>query len=157
MSLVAELFIDKSTWGNGPWQHEPDRKQWQHAGFDCLIIRVDSHGALCGYVGVPAGHPWYGKDYDVVDADVHGGLTYSAKCHGRVCHTSQPGESDDIFWFGFDCVHAGDYSPAGNSSLSSFLGVILDDVSGDCRNDYKDINYVTSEVEKLAEQTKSAI
>lgn len=36
--------IDKSGWGPGPWQDEPDRKEWTHAGFDCLIVRVASHG-----------------------------------------------------------------------------------------------------------------
>lgn len=33
-------------------------------------------GHLCGYIGVPKGHPWYGKDHDMIEANVHGGLTY---------------------------------------------------------------------------------
>lgn len=32
---------------------------------------------LCGYLAVPEGHPWYGKHYGDIGADVHGGLTYS--------------------------------------------------------------------------------
>lgn len=49
------------------WDNEPDRKHWIDAdtGLDCLIVRngLGGKGALCGYVGVPKGHPWYGKDY----------------------------------------------------------------------------------------------
>ncbi len=33
-------------------------------------------GHHCGYIAVPPDHPWYGKDYNDVDCDVHGGLTY---------------------------------------------------------------------------------
>lgn len=75
---------DKSSWGAGPWQDEPDKKQWLDAttGLPCLIVRnVHASGVLCGYVGVPRGHPYYEKDYsDTPDLDVHGGLTYADKC-----------------------------------------------------------------------------
>jgi hypothetical protein len=39
----------------------------------------------CGYVTVPAGHPWHGLGYakpPIVDIDVHGGITY-AEADGR--------------------------------------------------------------------------
>lgn len=57
-------FRDKSTWGAGPWQSEPDKRQWTDAatGLPCLIVRGPS-GALCGYVGVPKSHPLHGKGY----------------------------------------------------------------------------------------------
>jgi len=42
----------------------------------CSIWRHEQLGHLCGYIGVPKGHPWYGKDYDAIEADVHGGLTH---------------------------------------------------------------------------------
>ena len=72
---------DKSAWGPGPWQEEPDKRQWQDeaTGLPCLIVR-NNGGALCGYVGVPKGHPDHGKDYDAVDVDVHGGLTFADTC-----------------------------------------------------------------------------
>ncbi len=54
-----------------------------------------------GYVGVPAGHPWFGKDYDSIDCEVHGGLTYAAD--------RAPTEKPDGFWWvGFDTAHLGD-------------------------------------------------
>lgn len=57
---------DKSDWkaGYGPWSEEPDKKQWvdEETGLPCLIVRNPS-GALCGYVGVSAGHPMFEKNY----------------------------------------------------------------------------------------------
>lgn len=56
---------DKTNWGAGDWQKEPDKVQWQdeETGLPCLIVRGPT-GALCGYVGVPQGHPAYGLSYD---------------------------------------------------------------------------------------------
>lgn len=49
--------FNKSAWGEGPWQHEPDYLSFIHAGLRCRIVR--SHlGAFCGYVRLPAEHPW---------------------------------------------------------------------------------------------------
>ena len=96
-------------------------------------------GHRCGYVGIPKNHPLYGKDYsdyleikksDVGDREVsgifpllgacmdederirieayfqcHGGITYA----GGGEHSDYPIESD-LWWFGFDCGHAGDKS-----------------------------------------------
>lgn len=54
-----------------------------------------------GYVGVPNGHPWFGKDYDAINAEVHGGLTYASDC----VPTQKP---DGRWWVGFDTAHCGD-------------------------------------------------
>jgi len=35
-----------------------------------------------GYVLIPPGHPFYGKDYDKIEAYSHGGLTFSANYKG---------------------------------------------------------------------------
>lgn len=157
----------KTGWPRGEWDQEPDKKQWTDAatGLPCLIVR-NFGGALCGYVGVPPGHPDHGTDYGGLDADVdvHGGLTFADACadlsrdawqamrarradneaeareyprgdaaqwlrewgdvlddyaawraraEGRfVCHVPEPGEPDSVWWFGFDCAHLGDRSPA---------------------------------------------
>lgn len=62
---MAATSIDKSDWGAGPWQSEPDFKQWTDAatGYECVLARGPG-GHLCGYVGIPAGHPWHSKDYN---------------------------------------------------------------------------------------------
>ena len=138
--------IDKSGWGDGPWQVEPDRLEWRHAGIPCLMVRHSWSGHWCGYVGVSPEHPWHGKSYsdEAVNVNVHGGLTYSDECHGKVCHDAQPGEPEHVWWFGFDCAHCLDLSP-GVSSL------------GYARNpeeQYRDATYVESETNRLAEQVQ---
>lgn len=41
---------------NGPWDSEPNRVEWKHAGVPCLAVR-NQFGAWCGYAAVPPGHP----------------------------------------------------------------------------------------------------
>lgn len=57
-------FRDKAAWGPGPWQDEPDKRQWidPETGLPCLIVRGPV-GALCGYVCVSEGHPLFGVPY----------------------------------------------------------------------------------------------
>lgn len=153
--------IDKSTWGPGPWQDEPDKRQWENqpTGLPCLIVRGPA-GALCGYVGIPKGHPYYGRHYDEVPVEAHGGLTFGDYCRvdspedSSICHVPGPGEPDDVYWLGFDCAHAGDVSPATDALIRQrydpqewanrmqvFAGYV-----------YRDVAYVTAEVDALAVQ-----
>lgn len=159
MQRIEYRTIDKSQWGEGPWQNEPDKIQWQdeETGYPCLIHRAHKElGHLCGYVGVPHGHPAYNKDYAAVpDIDVHGGLTFAGPCqsgpdesHG-ICHKPEPGEPDDIYWLGFDCAHLWDYAPA------MVAGVRARGISYGENDVYRDIAYVTSECQKLAKQLKA--
>jgi hypothetical protein len=145
---TRELVIDKSSWGPGPWQSEPDRLEWRYRGTPCLIVRGPI-GALCGYVAVPPGHPWHGVDYEKVDAPAHGGLTYSDRCqeNGFVCHTPQEGEPAEVWWLGFDCAHANDLSPA-YMALGARLRFQW--------QTYRDLAYVRREVERLADQALAA-
>ena len=103
--------IDKSTWGDGPWMTEPDRVDFQHAGYACLLLRSNRGGFFCGYVGLDRAHPYYGRPYNDCAVEVHGGLTYSEKCSGAICHVPAPGMPDDVWWLGFDLGHAGDLCP----------------------------------------------
>lgn len=122
MKTLEYRFIDKSEWGAGPWQSEPDKLQWPDAetGLPCLIVRGPM-GSLCGYVGVAPDHPLYGVAYGyeagkagALDLSAHGGLTFAGPCaeheHG-ICHVAEPGEPDPVHWFGFDCAHGGDLVP----------------------------------------------
>lgn len=140
--------VDKTGWDDGPWNDEPDRVDFKHAGFACLMLRNRHSGNWCGYVGVPNGHPAYGQDYNAVDVECHGGLTYGNKCDGaHICHVPEPGEPDDLFWFGFDCHHAWDRAPGYEATLRQHgLGWVDPDAS------YRAAPYVRREVEGLAEQ-----
>jgi hypothetical protein len=76
-------------------------------------------------VGVPKGHPLFGKDYDECPVDIHGGLTFAGSCqhseHG-ICHVVEEGEEDLVWWLGFDCGHLGDYLPIFETPLALLLG-----------------------------------
>ena len=169
MSEVWELErwdeVDKSDWPKGRWNSEPDRKQWRDKETDlfCLALRGPG-GQLNGYVGVPRGHSLYGKDYDKLfeecfncgssgpgEVEAHGGLTFSGTGNDQVNFRSYPGEPNEIWIFGFDCAHSGDYTPK--------HGVLLNDISAGYdgypptpASTYKTLGYVTKEVESLARQ-----
>lgn len=157
METLEYRTFDKSTWGPGPWQDEADKKQWldEATGYPCLIVRSPSSGSLCGYVGVPEAHPFYGKGYGVLpdDPEVHGGLTFAGSCRvdadesKHVCHKA--GGDDKVWWLGFDTAHCGDYSPKIDAVMKS-----VGHYYGDLGDTYKDFDYVTREVIDLAAQLK---
>lgn len=72
----------------------------EHAGFEWVVAH-NNFGHRCGYVRVPGGHPWHGK-HDSIDAEVHGGLTFSQA--DKPCGKGD----DDAWWLGFDCAHSCD-------------------------------------------------
>jgi hypothetical protein len=169
------MTIDKTDWGEGPWQHEDDRYEWidEASDLDCLAIRHPESGHWCGYVAVPPGHPVHGKEYgsrDFPDLDVHGGITYTRACQGDVCHVPAPGRPDDVWWLGFDCAHAFDRRPAWEAfertlaetdpSFASLLGrvrTIDEAIAADTewmRPIYRTIDFVKSECARLAEQLR---
>ena len=157
---------------NKEWLEETNIKKWMHKGLHCLIIRHPDAGHLCGYVQIPKGHILYNHGYTeylpqvlmrkwkkirqgnvgkrgAIDIfcqdrdhptcgfffDVHGGITLSGKPKGE-----QKG-----FWYGFDCGHSGDLSP-------------FYEVSEEYKkyNTYRNMDYVTAETERLAEQILNA-
>lgn len=151
---------DKSDWGPGPWQDEPDKMQFvdRGTGLPCLIVRNHS-GALCGYVGVPETHKAFELHYDaelVRGINVHGGLTFSNHCtkgsaeETHICHVPAPGESDNVWWFGFDCAHLNDKSPAMEARSRAYLPAHLMALHADDK--YRTINYVKRNIAKLALQ-----
>jgi hypothetical protein len=133
-------------------------REFTHAGLQCRVV-LTSLGHHCGYVAVPPDHPWFGLDYTdevpvpqeviereinieeigiinlfctdepttdacpiVLAVDVHGGLTFANKFNDA-----------DLWWFGFDCAHAGD---GRNSSEPG----------------WRDQSYAETHCRKLAEQ-----
>lgn len=135
------LETRKKLWPKGPWTEEPDRLQYvSDEGYDCLITR-NPVGALCGYVGVKPGHPYFDKHYDDVPAHVHGGLTYANECGGHICHVTE-GE-DKTWWLGFDCSHYGDVSPGAGTGFLS-------------QGSYRNIDYVKNQIAGLSKQFAEA-
>ena len=110
---------------------EGDFKIWLHNGMLCMIRRHPSFNHLCGYVAVTKKHPLFNKTYDNITSHVHGGLTFAGTWNSK-----------NLWWFGFDCAHAGD--------LVFYEGCkpYEDDV-------YRDMEYVTKETERLARWLKT--
>lgn len=70
----------------------------EYRGFK-YVIALMSMGHRCGYIAIPKDHELYGKDYNELLLDCHGGLTYSDDGYPL----------DDGNWYiGFDCAHLGD-------------------------------------------------
>lgn len=167
-------YVDKSGWGPGPWEGEPDKMQWpdSETGLPCLIVRGPS-GALCGYVGVVEGHPFFGRGYSTCAAktkcsddswcehapsavlEVHGGITFADPCqpHGEgeegrgICHVPGPGEPDRVWWLGFDCAHSGDLCPSYMGDVIAAMGLMTGGMSF-----YRDLAYVKQQTSRLARQ-----
>lgn len=111
-------------------------REFEHAGYKCVVV-FGAMGHRCGYVGVPRSHSLYGNDYcehleikkdDIGDREVSGifpllgaclddderiRIEAYFQCHGGITY-SDGGENSkypiesDLWWFGFDCGHAGD-------------------------------------------------
>lgn len=159
-NAIEYRTMDKSGWGHGEWQDEPDKTQWtdEATGLPCLIVR-NHGGALCGYVGLPPQHPWFEKDYDDLPVEVHGGLTYADHCqqfkpaygtleefHAKaICHIPSAGQPDNVWWLGFDTAHSYDLSPAYAARLGGRFSE---------HEIYRNLAYVKAQVAKLAQQVK---
>lgn len=146
----GEMAAKKRSWPEGPWQLEPDKVEWRdkETDYPCLIVR-NPMGALCGYVGVPEYHSAYREDYDQVDVQAHGGLTFSDHCQKEdkkfgVCHAGP----DKVWWLGFDTAHWGDLIP----ELINLRRETATELF--YRDTYKDISFVKKQVKSLAKQLK---
>ena len=132
------MNYDKSTWGPGAWQDEPDVIEWMDQGTKLpCTIRRSSGGVLCGYVGVPKDHPLFGKGYDEETTEhltAHGGLTFAGTMHH---------DPDGPWWFGFDCAHLHDISPAYGAKYG---GMMFNE------GRYRTLSYVENECYELARQ-----
>jgi hypothetical protein len=126
---------------NRPWETEPNNAEWvdEDTGYKCRIQRHGDLGHLCGYVGITKAHPLWGKHYsddEMGNIDAHGGLIHSEAQGG-------------IWWFGFDCSHAGDLSPR-------LLMVLIekDRYNYDRGETYRTWEYVEREVRELSAQLR---
>ena len=146
MTYNYKNFYKREEWPKGEWDNEPDVGGWvdENTGLQCAFVRTNS-GALCGYVGVPEGHKFYGVSYASIEIeeegpDVHGGLTYSGK-EGMSFLRKYVPTRPDPWWLGFRCSHSGDVMP-GMTGIPSVFG----------NPSYKNLEYVKSEVASLAQQ-----
>lgn len=104
----------------GPWSKEPHLVEFKHDGFDCLLKRSSETLVWCGYVALSPEHPYFEKDYsDIEGIEVQ--LTYSDSCNTLICHKTE-NPDDKVWWLGFDCIHANDFSPS--LELQTYLALV---------------------------------
>lgn len=140
-------------------------KHWQHEGYECVVVMNEHMGFRCGYVGIPKGHPLYGKPYNEDCPELkgmigehttigkRGALTvfcWDGKStdpqivfdvHGGLTYSGEAGypiDKPDTWWFGYDCGHAGDMT-----NYTVHDGDVM-----------RDLDYCVGECESLAEQLK---
>lgn len=111
---------------------EGDFKQFTYLGMGCFAKRGPVK-AWCGYVKIPNSHPAFGKDYESLDINVHGGLSFS-----DVTLPQYP--SEKVWYIGFDCSHAGDLCPAMIEYFSPHYDV------------YRTLEFVESELKRVVDQ-----
>lgn len=111
-----------------------------HLGYEWEVTS-NRLGYRCGYVRIPAGHPWHGLDYDDVGAEVHGGLTFAEP--DTDCGK---GGEDNAWWLGFDCAH---YCDAPDPDLPGYDPRVDWNALG---STIKTTAYVAAECRRLAEQ-----
>ena len=158
METKTYTTIDRAAlgWPAGPWDGEPDKMQWPDVltGLPCLAVRHPRYGHWCGYVGLPPGHPMYGNDCNDINFEIHGGLTFSGACSPGgdetkgICHMPEPGDPDDVWWLGFDCSHAWDFSPQDvkDKAERGYAFAMMDD------QQYRTLAYVRQQCALLASQ-----
>lgn len=138
----------KENWPDGEWKAEPDKEDFEYKGYKCHIKRSDVSGGLCGYVAVSKGSIFYDVDYDDIDLNVHGGVTF-----GGV------DEVDGLYWIGFDCAHWLDYSPKSTTvmELTNRLLQIEEKYphflqERDEKSTYKNIEFVRNQCRSMVDQ-----
>lgn len=164
-------------------------REFEHSGYKC-VVAFGFTGHRCGYVGIPKSHSLYGKGYqehlDIKKADIghreisgvfpllgayfdederirieayfqcHGGITFANG--GENSH--YPIDSD-LWWFGFDCGHAGD-KPDLKYAIEKFPYYVkelrvskqIEDLYPNEGGVIRTEQYVANECKKLAEQLK---
>lgn len=104
-------WLDKTLWGDGPWQSEPDEFSGLYKKHIYYGLR-NNQGCWCGYVLISDNNPLL-KDcfndegsYMDIAIDVHQGVTY--------CNRKRRKDLDQKkhIWVGFDCCHYDDHWPS---------------------------------------------
>ena len=109
-----------------------------------FVVLLQRSGNYTGYVGVPSDHKLFNTEYDAVDVDVHGGLTFSSKSYWD--------DSED-WYFGFDCAHYDDGVSIEEAEKHFDLKEYeLDIMKMRTSGIFKDLDYLTRECKLLASQ-----
>lgn len=142
MNVPNRSAINRNGWGSGPWDSEPDTESFiTKVGYRGELRRT-SLGTWCGYVGLPANHPFVGRPWEDIEADidVHGGVTFAGCGLLTLIHDVHTQAAE---WVGFDTAHGSDYVPGFAAPENGGFTI---------GEPYRTQAYVRAEVERLAAQ-----
>ena len=129
--------------------------RFEHKGYPCVVLFMPM-GFRNGYVGLPKGHKYHGKDYDSIPVDCHCGLTYGDYgLHAQ--------EDKDTYWIGFDCGHCCDgfdlekleeyYGNTEHNKANQIMRNYHEMINKE--HQFRTLDYVKSECMKIVEQLES--
>lgn len=127
--------------------------RFEYEGFPCVVLFMPL-GHRCGYVGVPKTHPAYGNNYDTLDIDCHGGLTYTERY-------LQNQDDIETWWIGFDCCHYNDASD--KEAMQKYFPEIYEKLKNtnyyDCAEgcSVRSFEYVKNQCCMIVEQLKNIV
>lgn len=152
--MKTYTLYDKTGWGKGPWQDEPDYVAFieKETTYPCVAKR-NMLGVFVGYVGLDEHHPLYlaevgCAEFDFIDVHQHA-PTFAALLPEECVNFAPP---KMFWWVGFDCMHETDMCPWRDTKQlenpqrkptvrrSRGSGI------------YRDLPYVTEQLELLASQ-----
>ena len=127
-------------------------KRFEYHAHPCVVI-FQTIGHRCGYVGLPKDNKYYGVNYNEIDIDCHGGLTYSSS-------NLYEQNDTDIWWIGFDCAHcddAKDYDSLRKYYTDERSKTMIDrwealDRKYPDGSKVRDLDYVVNECKNIVEQ-----
>lgn len=107
---------DKTSWGDGPWQAEPDFAEWvdEATGLTCVAVRHPYDGHWNGYVAVPGGHPLHGRPRAGLGLTASHEVNYAGpptRLRMAGADAETVARLEGTWWFGFDYGHATDCQP----------------------------------------------
>jgi len=160
---------------NKPWETEPDNLDFEADGLRC-VMRRNSFGIWCGYVGVGEDHPWFGLPSNTLikptpdmlenrslddmgvfnlfiasfsnkDPSDELEIASALRVHGGISFSDFM--DDGLFYYGFDCGHAGDFAPEMQKHYETLPEHLRRSIP---RGVYRDQQFVVSECQQLAAQ-----
>ncbi len=148
---VRAIDAIKMVVNDRPWENEPNYVRFKTESR--LWAEVKRHPTmlhLCGYLHIPKAHPVYTWNEGDIERELHayGGITYNHKDASKLV-------------LGFDCAHADDFSPGVFASLLAIRfknGGNTDSLFDITKpTDYKTIEFVKKEIQKLDKQVEEAL
>lgn len=121
------------------WEREPDIKEFEYKGYQCLIKRIPTMLFLCGYAAIPnfiEGR----EDFLIDNLCPHGGVTLSEYPDGDYLPLLNS-SGERLYWIGFDCGHSCDMIPGLDIRM-----VFKSEAK------YRNMTYVEQEIKEMVNQ-----